>query len=209
LGFQNISVDKLALLFYNNRMIRLLPQRLIFPAIVLSSFILLIASNSIAALNKVQINYRNKPQFNSSPANLVNNSLSENFPQSIQKWREEIETSAAENNLDPNLIAAVMLQESGGQPSVISSSGAVGLMQIMPRDGLASKFICNETPCFVNRPTIQELLDPIFNINYGARMLSGLSINLGSMRNALKSYGPMDVGFYYADIVLSIYYQNF
>jgi soluble lytic murein transglycosylase-like protein len=189
-------------------MIRLNPKFWIFPSIVLSAVLLLITSNSIADHNVLQINNWNKSQFDTSPINHAYGNLSEKYPQSIQIWRKEIENSAVLNNLDPNLIAAVMLQESGGQPSVISSSGAVGLMQIMPKDGLASKFICSDTPCFENRPTIQELLNPIFNINYGAHMLSGLHTTLGSMRAALKSYGPMDVGFYYADIVLSIYSQN-
>jgi hypothetical protein len=189
-------------------MVRFHPKRLIFPSIFISAIILLFASNSIAESHLIKKNILNESHLDFSSINRENRNLSESYPESIQKWKNEIETSAIENNLDSNLIAAVMLQESGGQPSVISSSGAVGLMQIMPKDGLASKFICGDTPCFKNRPTIQELLDPIFNINYGARMLSSLQINLGSLREALKSYGPMDVGFYYADIVLSIYSQN-
>jgi hypothetical protein len=133
--------------------------------------------------------------------------LSVKYPPSIQKWLGEIEYSADKYGLDPNLIAAVMLQESGGQPTVVSTSGAVGLMQIMPRDGIASSFICGDNPCFKNRPLINELLDPDYNIIFGARMLSGLLKTSGSIRNALKAYGPMDVGFYYADIVLSIYFS--
>ena len=131
--------------------------------------------------------------------------MSVKFPQSIQKWLREIENSADKYELDPNLIAAVMLQESGGQPTVLSTSGAVGLMQIMPRDGIASSFICGNNPCFKNRPLTNELLDPNFNIDFGTRLLSGLLKTSGSTRNALKAYGPMDVDFYYADIVLSIY----
>ena len=133
--------------------------------------------------------------------------LSEKYPQSIQKWLGEIEYSAGKYGLDPNLIAAVMMQESSGQPTVISTSGAVGLMQIMPRDGIASSFICDDNPCFKNRPLKQELLDPEYNINFGTRLLSGLLKTSGSTRNALKAYGPMDMGFYYSDIVLSIYFS--
>jgi hypothetical protein len=36
-------------------------------------------------------------------------------------------------------------------------------------------------------------------------MLAGLVRRTGSLRDALKSYGPMDVGYYYADKVLGIY----
>lgn len=98
-----------------------------------------------------------------------------------------------------------MLIESGGQPEIISHSGAVGLMQIMPRDGIASTFLCINGPCFASRPSIEELKNPEFNIKYGVRMLSGLIKMNGSIRDALKSYGPMDVGYSYADKVISIW----
>ena len=189
-------------------MTRLHPKYLIFPSMILSAVVLLLISNSVAINHLTQIG----ASINSSPdlsnSNQRINHLSKEYPESIQKWREEIERSAEQYNLDPNLIAAVMLQESGGQPSVISSSGAVGLMQIMPKDGIASGFICGIEPCFMNRPAIQELLDSNFNIIYGARMLSGLQRTSGSLRAALKAYGPMDVGFSYADLVLSIYSKN-
>jgi hypothetical protein len=77
-------------------------------------------------------------------------------------------------------------------------------MQVMPRDGLAANFWCVNGPCFASRPSIEELQDPAFNIEYGTRMISGLIERTGSVRDALKSYGPKDVGYYYADIVLSI-----
>ena len=38
-----------------------------------------------------------------------------------------------------------------------------------------------------------------------ARMLSSLQSRFGSLREALKAYGPKDVGYYYADKVLAIY----
>ena len=78
-------------------------------------------------------------------------------------------------------------------------------MQVMPRDGIAASFECINGPCFASRPTIEELLDPGFNIQYGTHMLAGLITRLGSLREALKAYGPMDVGYHYADNVLSIY----
>jgi soluble lytic murein transglycosylase-like protein len=132
--------------------------------------------------------------------------LSRQYPASIQQWEDLILDRAQEYDLDPNFIAAVMLQESGGNAKVISSSGAVGLMQVMPRDGIAATFYCDGKPCFVNRPTMDELKEPAFNIDYGARMLANLiRKNNGSMREALYKYGPMDVGYYYADIVLAIY----
>ena len=136
------------------------------------------------------------------------NTLSEHFPPSIQKWRPLIEEAAFNFDLDSNLIAAVMLQESGGNESAYSPSGAVGLMQVMPRDGIATSFICEDRPCFANRPTIEELETPDFNIQYGSQLLIGLIDHFNSYREALKAYGPMDVGYDYADIVLNIYDQH-
>src|SRR4030042_807858 len=91
-------------------------------------------------------------------------------------------------------------------PTQISEPpAAVGLMQVMPRDGIAAAFECINGPCFASRPTIEELQDPSFNIEYGSQMLAGLIGRLGNMREALKSYGPMDVDYRYADTVLAIF----
>jgi len=100
----------------------------------------------------------------------------------------------------------VIFTESGGDETVISSQGAVGLMQVMPRDGIAASFYCGDNPCFKNRPTINELLNPEFNVKYGSRMLINLiEGNEGSERWGLRLYGPMDYGFIYADKVLAVY----
>jgi len=40
--------------------------------------------------------------------------------------------SSADNGLDPQLVTAVMLVESGARPWALSSKGAIGLMQVMP-----------------------------------------------------------------------------
>jgi soluble lytic murein transglycosylase-like protein len=130
--------------------------------------------------------------------------VSHSYPQSILQWCESITHFADQAGLSPNLVAAVMLQESGGDASAFSASGAVGLMQVMPRDGIAANFECINGPCFASRPTIQELMDPSYNIEYGTRMLAGLITRLGDLRQALKAYGPMNVGYSYADTVLVI-----
>lgn len=140
------------------------------------------------------------------------------YPENITPWCELIEKSALKYSLDPLLIASVMLQESGGNnnagPTIqnvegieyyTSISGAVGLMQVMPRNGIAANFLCPNGPCFAKRPSIQELQDPSFNIDYGSEMLSGLIKKYGNNRDALAAYGPYDVGYQYADLVLAIY----
>jgi hypothetical protein len=149
-----------------------------------------------------------KPKKKKKESKATSNSgceLSQSYPESIRQWCNQITHYAKNKNLDPNLIAAVMLQESGGNPAAYSKSGAVGLMQVMPRDGIASSFQCVNGPCFASRPSIQELQDPEFNVKYGTGMLSGLVNRHGNVRDALRAYGPMDVGYYYADKVLGIY----
>lgn len=133
--------------------------------------------------------------------------VSGRFPASILQWCSLITTYATKTGLDPDLVAALIWQESGGKPQAISSSGAIGLMQVMPRDGRAANFMCANGPCFSSRPTTAQLLDPEFNISYGTRMLAQLVNKRGNLREALQAYGPMNVGFYYADKVLSLYRQ--
>jgi hypothetical protein len=132
-------------------------------------------------------------------------SLSASFPDSVRRWCDYLERYAAENGLDPNLIASVMLQESGGDPDATSHSGAVGLLQVMPRDGIAASFQCINGPCFASRPSMAELYDPEFNIRFGVGMLAGLLNRHGDVRETLRSYGPGDAGYSYADKVLAIY----
>ena len=131
-------------------------------------------------------------------------SLAGQFPKKILTWCDLIEKNAASTGLAPVLIAAVMLEESGGDPLAYSKDGAVGLLQVMPRDGLAGQFICPNGPCFAARPSIVELQDPRFNLQYGAQMLAGLIRKFGSVREGLRAYGPTGVGYAYADAVLSI-----
>ena len=131
--------------------------------------------------------------------------LNQEFPSQILQWCDLITRYSLQHDLEPDLLAALIYQESGGDPLAYSHSGAVGLMQVMPNDGLAASFMCPNGPCFQNRPSINELQDPEFNISYGTRMLAGLLQRTGSLREALKSYGPVGVGYYYSDKVLAIY----
>jgi len=135
----------------------------------------------------------------------VDCAISSNFPAKVRNWCDLITQYANQRGLPPDLVAAVIWQESGGNPGAYSKSGAVGLMQVMPRDGIAASFMCVNGPCFKDRPTTSQLQDPEFNISYGTKMLASLLNRRGNLRDALKSYGPMDVGYYYADIVLGLF----
>jgi soluble lytic murein transglycosylase-like protein len=184
-------------------------QKALVPGI-LAGILLLIGLSRLAAPVPLVVAAAEDPNSPQKIEALQTNSSStcaffERYPEKIRPWCGIIESTSGKYNIDPLLIAAVMLQESGGQPEVISHSGAVGLMQVMPRDGLAANFQCINGPCFASRPSIQELLDPTFNVNYGVRMLAGLINRSGEIREALKSYGPYDVGYIYADKVLTIH----
>ncbi len=48
----------------------------------------------------------------------------------VARHREILETAARESGVDPDLLAAVMVAESGGRVSVVSRSGAMGLFQL-------------------------------------------------------------------------------
>ena len=141
-----------------------------------------------------------------SPPNFVpGNCVVSTFPETIRQWCDYIEAAAQKYELDSKLIAAIMLMESGGDAQAYSKDGAVGLLQVMPKDGLAAGFMCINGPCFATRPSSQELFEPQFNIDYGTKMLSGLIKKHGSVREALFRYGPSGVGYDYADKVLNIH----
>jgi soluble lytic murein transglycosylase-like protein len=89
---------------------------------------------------------------------------------------ESLIVSAAESyGVDPALIRAVVQVESGFDPSLISSAGAMGLMQLMPETAEALD--------------VQDALDPAQNIDGGIRCLLGQIIRFdGDVRTALAAY---------------------
>ena len=186
------------------------PKYAIFPGIIAASVMLIfltkIGSTPVtveaATEQPVSLAVQNEPVPEVAPQ--VDCGLPNGVMDSVRQWCGQIESAAEKYNVDSSLIAAVMMQESGGQPEVISASGAVGLMQVMPSDGVASSFMCANGPCFAARPSTSELLDPAFNLDYGARMIAGLIQKYGDARDALRAYGPYNVGYYYADKVLAI-----
>jgi soluble lytic murein transglycosylase-like protein len=86
-----------------------------------------------------------------------------------------IEKAAVSAALEPNLLRAVIVVESGFNSRAVSKSGAVGLMQLMPatatRFGVANRF------------------DPKENVHGGARYLKFLIDRFGqNIRLALAAY---------------------
>jgi soluble lytic murein transglycosylase len=90
---------------------------------------------------------------------------------------------AAEENLDPALLAAVIESESKFDPNAHSSAGAVGLMQLTPQtaEGIAeytggTKFV------------VSDLANPEINVRYGAWYLRHLLDRYHDERTALAAY---------------------
>ena len=76
---------------------------------------------------------------------------------------ETIQNEAARRNLDPYLVASIIRQESGFEPTTVSNAGAVGLMQIMPEE--ASRI---GDAAGIAGMTRERLFDPQTNIAVGA-----------------------------------------
>lgn len=182
-------------------------RSLLFPSLIFAIVLLVFCTNFLLSPNSAWAFTITAPQDPPVQINKQEPELSPFFPPAIQQWKLEIENQAHVNGIDANMIASVILIESGGDALAYSSCGAVGLMQVMPRDGLAASFTCNGQPCFTTRPSTAELFEARFNIEYGTRLLKDLFNRNGNWREALFSYGPIDVGYDYADRVLSILNQ--
>ena len=90
-----------------------------------------------------------------------------------------IEKAAISASVEPNLLRAVIVVESGFNSRAVSKRGAMGLMQLMPATAR------------LMAPS-GDLEDPGFNIELGTRFLAGLVREFNDPRLALAAYnaGP-------------------
>jgi soluble lytic murein transglycosylase-like protein len=98
------------------------------------------------------------------------------------EYESLIEQAAARNGVDPAVLHGLIQQESGFDPSAVSSAGASGLTQLMP--GTASSL------------GVANPLDPAEAIEGGARYLGQLTSEFaGNTTDALAAYnaGPAAV----------------
>jgi soluble lytic murein transglycosylase len=97
---------------------------------------------------------------------------------------EQIVRGHAHNySLDPALLAAVIYQESKFKAGARSSSGAIGLMQLLPD---TAKGIALHTGG--SRFRVEDLYDPEINVRYGAWYLRHLMQKYGEEQAALAAY---------------------
>lgn len=104
-----------------------------------------------------------------------------------------IRYEAQRAGLDPQLVFAVIQVESGFQPRIVSSAGAMGLMQVMP-------FWTD----LLGDGDSRVLLDPRINIRYGCVILRHyLDMERGDVNRALQRYNGSLGKNDYSDLVLA------
>lgn len=93
----------------------------------------------------------------------------------IGKREELISEAARRQSIEPDLLRAVMHQESGFRPCAVSMQGAMGLMQLMPAT--------------ITRFRVRDPFDPAQSIYAGAALLRNLLDNYrGNITLALAAY---------------------
>jgi soluble lytic murein transglycosylase len=101
-------------------------------------------------------------------------------------------------DLEPALLAAVIYEESRFRADARSSSGAIGLMQLLPA---TAKGIALRTGG--SRFRVDDLLDPEINVRYGSWYLRHLLDRYGDTEKALAAYnggqGNVDRGVQYEE----------
>jgi soluble lytic murein transglycosylase len=125
------------------------------------------------------------------------------------RYEHIIRGHAANYDLDPALVAAVIYQESKFDPDARSDSGALGLMQLLPE---TAKGIAARTGGSQFR--VADLRNPEINVRYGSWYLRHLLDKYGSEEQALAAYnggqGNVDRGVvfreteHYVDRVLEL-----
>ena len=109
---------------------------------------------------------------------------------------EMIDDIAVRSGVDPNIVKAIIKEESGGNPSAIGDNGeSIGLMQIQPKHHQKR----------MEELGIVSLFDPQENVILGCSILSDLYDKYGNYEDALSVYnsGNTEDGKAYAERILN------
>ncbi len=98
------------------------------------------------------------------------------------EYEEEVESASEEFSVPEALIYAVIKTESNFRPEIVSSAGAVGLMQLLPDTFSWVAMRLGETT------DSSMITDPKTNIRYGTYYLSFLMERLENEENVYASY---------------------
>lgn len=104
--------------------------------------------------------------------------LAELVPLRMAKYIDAVDHASKAYKIEPELLFAVMQQESGGDPNAESHAGAKGLMQLI--DSTAADM------------GVQDVFDPVQNVHGGAKYLRQQIDSFGTIEHALAAYnaGP-------------------
>ena len=142
----------------------------------------------------VRSTYSNPPKFAGS---VVAEVLAD--PELEARWRKEVDEmrermvlmrrlfaeAGERHGVDPLLACAVIQCESGWDEDVVSSAGAVGLMQVMP---IAAETMVLQGIVDPERWDPDALADPEVNIEYGCATLGYLQDQLSSLDETIAAY---------------------
>lgn len=109
---------------------------------------------------------------------------------------EMIDDIAVRSGVDPNIVKAIIVEESGGNPNATGDNGeSIGLMQIQPKHHQKR----------MEELGIVSLFDPQENVILGCSILSDLYDKYGNYEDALSVYnsGNTEDGKAYAERILN------
>ena len=115
-----------------------------------------------------------------------------NIPIRIQKiiykkdYEEYVQKYSQQDNVDENLVYALIKAESNFNANAQSSKGAIGLMQLMET---TAQDVCKRMDLNISNNELKEkLLEPEININIGTKYLSILIQQYGNVEIAITAY---------------------
>jgi soluble lytic murein transglycosylase len=105
-----------------------------------------------------------------------------------QPFKEMVEGYAGEAGLSPEILYALIRTESYFKPDIVSSSGAIGLVQLMPATAaeMADRIVRAGGPNY--RAVGLDLKDPEVSIHIGSYYLAYLNVQMGTPMLALLAY---------------------